>query len=113
MNFYREYKGAIWTNHALNRLSDRGLTQDIAASAFQHPDTSKPGQNNGSQVYQKYYGRSLVSVVAKKNERGEWLILSCWAEPPITTSGGTRQQEGQEGSFLKKVLHAFSKQLGF
>src|SRR5436309_1408918 len=92
MKLERVYGGAIWTNHALERLNQRGLTQWLAKEAFNKPDTSKPG-NNGSTVYEKTYQNSLISIVAKKNEKGEWLILSCWINPPLAGTEDARNHE--------------------
>ncbi len=77
------FGNAIWTNHALERLEQRKLPQDLAWKAFQYPDKTIPGKQTGSTEYQKYVGNSLVTVIAKKNEEGEWIILSCWVDPPL------------------------------
>lgn len=79
----RIYGGAIWTNHALERLGARGLTQELAWRAFQYPDHSKNGKQKGSWEYRKTFGSSTVTVIAKQNEKHEWIILSCWIDPPL------------------------------
>lgn len=83
MNSKRAYGGAIWTNHALERLGVRGLTQELAWRAFQHPDHSDQGKQKGSFKYRKKFGNSTVTVIAKQNEKHEWVILSCWINPPL------------------------------
>ncbi|MCL4354708.1 hypothetical protein M1349_04565 [Patescibacteria group bacterium] len=70
MSNQQYFGGAIWTNHALERLGQRGLTQELAAKAFNHPDKSIPGKQPGTIEYQKSFGNSLVTIIAKKNERG-------------------------------------------
>jgi len=77
----RYYKGVIWTNHALARLRERGVSQGDAWATFVRPDFSRPAKNLGSYVYYKTYGNTKVEVVAKKNEKGQWLILSVWSKP--------------------------------
>jgi len=91
----RQYAGAIWTNHALDRLNQRGLTQTIAGETFKYADVAMAGKQSGSIEYHKRFGRSLVTVIAKKNEKGEWLILSCWIDPPMA------------GTIDEKKLHAY------
>lgn len=79
----QRYGGAIWTNHALERLDQRGLSQEMAWQAFQYPDHSYKGKQKGTMEYQKRFGKSKVTVIAKQNEKYEWIILSCWIDPPL------------------------------
>lgn len=72
------YGGVIWTNHALKRLKERNISQGDAFYTFQHPDTSKYANTQKAYIYQKYYDSYLIEVVAKKNEKKEWIILSVW-----------------------------------
>ncbi len=53
------FKNAIWTNHALERLEQRRLPQDLAWKAFNSPDKTIPGKQAGSTEYQKYICDSL------------------------------------------------------
>lgn len=113
----RKYGGVIWTNHALQRASERGLTQSIALAAFNNPDSEENGRNPGSKQYKKQIGNSLVSIVAKKSERGEWLILSAWADPPIAGSSDANYQASKKdynrASTLRKFWIILKRQLGF
>lgn len=77
------YGGVIWTNHALERLGARGLTQNLARQTFQNPDYSGKGKQKGTFEYRKKFGNSTVTVIAKQNEKYEWIILSCWIDPPL------------------------------
>lgn len=108
--------GAIWTNHALERLKERGLTQEAAGTAFKHPDFSGPATKPGSYQFQKKIGKTLVSVIAKKNEKNEWLILSAWTDPPLPGTKDEKRRENyrkyQKASFFKKILITFARQLG-
>jgi hypothetical protein len=76
------FGGVIWTNHALERLRERGISQSDAWATWKRPDQSREGSNQkGSWVYYKTYGDQRIEVVAKKNEQGEWIILSVWSKP--------------------------------
>src|SRR3989344_400955 len=79
----RNFVGAIWTNHALERLDQRGLTQNLAGQAFKNSDFSNPGKQAGTIEFKKKFNNSTVTIIAKKNERQEWIILSCWIDPPL------------------------------
>jgi hypothetical protein len=85
-NHYRTYGGAIWTNHAIDRLIQRHVPHDLAVQAFTSPDKSLPGKNPGTTEYQKRINNYLVTLVSRKNEHGEYLIVSCWCDPPMTGS---------------------------
>lgn len=110
------YKNVIWTNHALNRMKERGLTQDMAAEAFHHPDNQFAGTQKDTLRYQKQFGKSKATVVAKKNEKNEWVILSAWVDPPLAGSHDEKRQNAyrsyQKAGFWKKVLITIFNQLG-
>ena len=74
------YGGIIWTNHAIQRLRERRITQSDAWYSFQHPNRQLPGKTPGSIRYYKDYGEQRIEVIAKKNEKKEWVILSCWSK---------------------------------
>jgi hypothetical protein len=95
------YGGVIWTNHALERLRERGISQGDALATFNRPEQSRAGSNQrGSWVYYRTYGNEKIEVVAKKNENGEWIILSVWSRPV----DGRYQKKEKTG-----ILHWFLK----
>lgn len=75
------YGGVIWTNHALQRLRERGIKQGDAWATWRNPEQSRKGTAAGSWVYYRNYGSEQIEVVAKQNEKHEWLILSVWSRP--------------------------------
>ncbi len=74
-----KYKGVIWTDHALERLKERGIKIETALAAFNSPQESRAGQIKGSWVFYRTWENERIEVVAKKNERGEWVVLSVWS----------------------------------
>jgi hypothetical protein len=74
----RNFKGLIFTNHALKRLKERGVSQGDAWATWSSPDQSRYATTKGAWVYYRTFGDRKIEVVAKKNERGEWLVLSVW-----------------------------------
>ena len=91
--------GVIWTNHALSRMHERGIKQGDAWATFQRPDTSRYAKTKKTYVYYRTWGNVRIGVVAKKNERKEWVILSVWSKP----TKETKKNRSLLG-FLKDIL---------
>ncbi len=112
-----DYGGAIWTNHALQRLSERGLSQAIAWDTFKYPDKVLEGKKTGTTEYQKRVGNSLATIIATQNEKKEWIILSCWIDPPLPGSIDHKKyaqyKNYQKASGFKKFLLILKQQLGW
>lgn len=113
----RDYGGIIWTNHALDQLVERGLSQEKVWEAFNNPDSSSKGRTPDSFEFRKKFDKHTVTVITKKNEKNEWVVLSCWINPPLPGTEDTKQKEEykkyQKSSGLGKVLLTVKKQLGF
>lgn len=77
----KKFGGVIWTNHALKRLRERGIKQGDAWATFRRPGQSEYAKAKNAWVYHKTYGNQKIEVVAKKNERGKWIILSVLSKP--------------------------------
>lgn len=109
------YGNVIWTNHALIKLGERGLSQELAWQAFKNPDRTLKGK--GTVEYQKRFHKSLVTIIAKQNEKGEWVILSCWIDPSLPDTIDARKKEEykkyKQASFWGKLFLTLKKQLGF
>lgn len=75
----RNFGGVIWTNHALQRLKERNISQGDAWATFRRPEQSRYAESKGAWVYYKTYGNQKIEVVAKQNEKKEWIILSVWS----------------------------------
>jgi len=46
---------------------------------------SRKGSAPGSWIYFRTYAGTRIEVVAKQNEKKEWLILSVWSRPVISS----------------------------
>jgi hypothetical protein len=79
------FGGIRWTNHALDRLRERGIKQGDAWATWNRPESSRKGTTPGTFVYYRNYDGTQIEIVAKKNEKGEWLILSVWSRPVSST----------------------------
>lgn len=115
--YQRNYGNAIWTNHALERLSQRRLPQEMALQAFQNPDHSQVGKQKGTIEYQKSFGKTKVTIIAKQNEYKQWIVLSCWIDPSLPGSIDAKKRANyrayKKASFWGKFFIIFKKQLGF
>ena len=111
------YGGVIWTNHSLGRLKDRRFSQSLALKAFVHPDSKKDGKQSGTVEYVKKYQNSIITVIAKKNEKRQWVILSCWIDPPLKGSVDDKKRQHylkyKKASFWGRVWLEIKRGLGF
>lgn len=99
----RNFGGVAWTNHALDRLVERGIKQGDAWVTFQHPEQSRYAATKGGWVYYRTYGNQRIEVVAKQNERKEWVILSVWSRPIYDAPRLARKKP----DLLDKILEFF------
>lgn len=79
----KNYKGIIWTNHALERLKQREIKQGDAWATWRNPQQSKFAKNKGAWIYYRTYKDQRIEVVAKQNEKKEWIILSVWSKKVV------------------------------
>src|SRR5436190_11150723 len=107
------FKGAIWTNHALERLAERKLSQEMAGRAFSHPDKVVHGKQAGTTEFHKKFDAHWVTIIAKKNEKNEWIVVSCWIDPPFPGTKDFKKKEiykeYQKAGFWRKLWLTFKQ----
>jgi hypothetical protein len=96
------YHGVIWTNHALERLRERKIKQGDAWATWNRPEHSRKGSAPGSWVYYRTWGSEQIEVVAKQNDKREWLILSVWSRPAVMF-----KEKKKESSLFTFLLNFF------
>lgn len=104
----RNYGGVVWTNHALDRLKQRGITQEDAWATFQRPEQSRYAKTQGAWIYYRTYGSEKLEVVAKQNERKEWVILTVWSRPVYERHGHRKSGYANQNiivRILRKLLN--------
>jgi hypothetical protein len=110
------YGGLVFTNHALQRLEERQFPQRMVVETFNRPDTSHPAKQVGAFEYRKRFDASTVTVIAKQNERREWVVLSCWIDPPLPGTKDYKQKQRyhayKKAGFWGKVWLTIRNQLG-
>ena len=80
------FGGVIWTNHALQRLQERGIKQGDAWATFSHPQESRYATTKGAWVFYRTYDNNQIEVVASQNKEKKWVILSVWSKSSLTRS---------------------------
>jgi len=100
----RKFGGVIWTNHAMQRLMERGIKQADALATWKNPDQSRPANARNAWVYYKTYGNEKIEVVASKNDRGEWVVLSVWSRPVWEKSERAQTSKAWD-NILEKILN--------
>lgn len=98
----KNFGGVIWTNHALAKLEERGISQSDAWATWRNPQESRKARIPGAWIYYKNYGREQIEVVSKKNEKGEWIILSVWSRPVF---GNKKKTEPFLRFLLRKLFN--------
>jgi len=99
----KTYGGVVWTNHAIGRMRERGIKQSDAWATWRNPDQSKYAKARGAWIYYKVLGKQRIEVVSKKNEEGEWIIVSAWSRKISGANGDRVNQNFSILGFLKKL----------
>ena len=116
MNYSQSYGNIIWTNHAIEKMRSRGIDQSDALDAFRYADSSLQGKNPGSIEFVKHYGPTTITLIAKQNEKNEWIVISVWQDPPNPGTEDAKQKQNyhkyQKASFWQKMWLTLKSQIG-
>jgi hypothetical protein len=75
----KEYQGLIFTNHALERVQKRSVSQYDVAQVLKYPDATQETEKPGSTKFiKKINDRNLHVVATYLPEQKQWLIVSVW-----------------------------------
>jgi len=77
----RVFNGVVFTNHAMERAGERGVSQQDAWATLNNPDSVRYAQDRQKWVYYRTFGDRKVEVVASKNGSGQWVVVSVWDKP--------------------------------
>ncbi len=102
----RNYGGVVWTNHALQRLKERGISQGDAWATWNRPEQSRKGSgsNRGAWVYYRTWGSQKIEVVAKQNENKNWVIISVWADKVSRPNHFGKQSDNFWINLLRRIF---------
>jgi hypothetical protein len=107
MKYTREYGNLIWTDHAIEKMQERGIPQESALDAFNAPDRSISGKSPGSTEFIKKMENKTITVIAKKNEKGEYIVISAWMDPPLPGTRDAKQEQFYKNYQKAKGLKKF------
>ncbi len=78
----KNFGGVVWTDHAIDRMRERGIKQGDAWATWNRPEKSKKGAS-GNWVYYRNWNGTQIEIVAKqevdKIGKKKWIILSVWS----------------------------------
>ncbi len=118
----------VFTTHSIERMKQRGIHGDWAYQTVKVAEITKAGKEKHTSEFIKKFGKYTVTVIAKKNDISEWVVLSVWMDPPLE---GTQdhykkikyiknvehdmeyRRNMQKASFWRKLWLTFKKQAGF
>ena len=63
-----------------------------AFAALRNPDQSRYAATQGAWVYYRTFGNTKIEVVAKQNERKEWVVLSVWSKSVYESFPGEKKE---------------------
>jgi len=105
----------VWTNHVLERIRDRKISQSQIIETLRWPESTNKS-SDGATNSQRKFGNQTVSVISKKNEKNEDIILSVWIDPPNPGTADFKQKgrynASKKASLLKKFWLTFLNQVG-
>lgn len=105
----------IFTTHAKQRMKDRKLSVSQISNTIQHSQSKQYANNQYTFVRKE--GTQRITVVAHVNQSKEFVVRSCWIDPPNkgTTDNKHRQYwtAYKKASFWGKFFLVLKKQLGF
>lgn len=90
-----EFQGLIFTNHALERMAERGIKQKDIWETYTYPDFQDEKKNSATERRKKV-GEHTISVIFKRNAKNEVIIVSCWIEPPVPGSRDAKEKDWWE-----------------
>lgn len=74
----REYKNVLFTDHALQRMKRRRITQEMIVNAIKKPDRQER-EADGDTKFIKIIDKRNVHVVSLYlQDQKQWLVKSAW-----------------------------------
>ncbi len=106
----------IWTDHAKQRLHQRGLSQSTVEQAIRHADRKRSGKKSGTQEYSAEFDGHTITAVVSPNTENQLIIVSCWVDPPFPgTADWKKKQRWKRYQLLpwwQKILWQAGRQIG-
>ncbi len=108
-----EYRGLIFTTHVLDRMKERGITQEHIWETFTTPDRQDEVKDADRRT--KKFGDHSVTIVFKHNAKRETIVISAWMDPPLPGTRDAAQKDWWEkykkAGFMGKLWLTLIKQV--
>lgn len=73
----KNYKSLVFTNHGLDRLESRFITQEMVWQVVNKPDKKYPSKDK-TKFIKTVHDRRLHVVASKLKKENKWLVISVW-----------------------------------
>jgi hypothetical protein len=74
----REYKNVLFTDHALQRMKRRRITQEMIVSTIKKPDRQERETDGDTKFIKVIDKRNLHVVSLYLQDQKKWLVKSAW-----------------------------------
>lgn len=74
----REYKNVIFTDHAIQRLKRRRISQDMAVDAVRKPDRKQAEDDEKTRFVREIKGRNVQIVATYLKDEQQWMVVTGW-----------------------------------
>ena len=74
----RELQNVIFTNHAIERLKLRRISQNMVVQTVKRSDESFLEDDGDTRFIKDIKGRNVHIVARQADEPGKWLVISAW-----------------------------------
>lgn len=101
----KQYQNLIFTNHSLDRLKLRSVSQETVRQVLAHPDQTYPTDKPNSHKFVRHIHNRQIQVVATYlSNQNKWLIISVWVRGEEDPQSLVWQLLAQLGWLLKKIV---------
>ena len=67
-----------FTNHALERMQQRGISKEMVYAAIHSPDKFYPESDGDTKFIRRVNGRQVFAICKPLPEEDKWLVKSTW-----------------------------------
>ena len=99
----------IYTNNVLQKFKEQNVSRDTIYNTMSFYDKTYAGNGPGVTVFQKNTSIGQVSVLAKRVQHGDWLVISYWIKGNGQHHNAPRYSKD---SFWKRVLNDLKSLVG-
>lgn len=100
----REYENVIFTDHALERIRTRRITQDMIVRTIKSPDRREREDDGDTKFIKDINTRSVHVVSRYLDDQKRWLVISAWVRGEEDPKPLWQQVFSLLGRLLRKVL---------